>query len=60
MPSLVHPQLFNVGPVQNPALLRRHLLGVEQCSRFDVRGFRRRLQPVDEGAQANAEPGHHH
>src|SRR2546426_7415806 len=60
MHRLVDAEPFDVGPVEDATLLPGHLLRVEERGEGDVLGARRRLDPTEEIAEGEAEPGDDH
>ena len=60
MHRLVHAQRLDIGPVEHVRALPGHLLQVHQRREFDELRARARLQPLDEVAERESDPGDDH
>ena len=60
MHRLVHPQAFDVGPVENRQLLAGELPRIVERRELDELRLRRRLAPLDEIGEREPDPRNHH
>ena len=60
MLRLVHPKPFHIRPLEHGRRLARHLGRPEQRGELDERRLCRRLSPLDDLRERDANPGDHH
>src|SRR5208283_4319227 len=57
--GFIHPQAFDVGPLQHIEALARHLLGVVEGGEFDKLRAGEGIGALDQFAKGEADPGHY-